>query len=200
MFSFRLELFYSEQCRVRLQSPQVRRYLLQHTHAMDTLLTPAMLIEKGGERVDPYSDPVDEPQNDTRSAVAKLRCKMCRRELASEEHVVSHDPGRGELAFEPRKRDAVRKDVGAAPTMPAAAPHALPPQLARIHQAMAAGAAPRSLLHSSQCSAYFVEPLAWMVDSSDVVEGVVSGRLLCPNRACQAKLGSWTWAGTQCAW
>lgn len=35
----------------------------------------------------------------------KLRCKGCRRELAAEDHVVIHEPGRGQMAFEHRKRD-----------------------------------------------------------------------------------------------
>lgn len=36
----------------------------------------------------------------------KLRCKGCRRELAALDHVVIHEPGKGQLAFEHRKRDA----------------------------------------------------------------------------------------------
>nr|CDI55933.1 related to Tyrosine specific protein phosphatase and dual specificity protein phosphatase [Melanopsichium pennsylvanicum 4] len=35
----------------------------------------------------------------------KLRCKGCRRELAALDHVVIHEPGKGQLAFEHRRRD-----------------------------------------------------------------------------------------------
>lgn len=35
----------------------------------------------------------------------KLRCKGCRRELAALDHVVLHEPGRGQMAFDHRKRD-----------------------------------------------------------------------------------------------
>lgn len=35
----------------------------------------------------------------------KLRCKGCRRELAALDHVVIHEPGKGQMAFEHRRRD-----------------------------------------------------------------------------------------------
>lgn len=35
----------------------------------------------------------------------RLRCKMCRRELAAREHVLEHEPGVGQQAFAPRRRD-----------------------------------------------------------------------------------------------
>ena len=55
----------------------------------------------------------------------------------------------------------------------------------------------RRMLHSPQCSAYFVEPLAWM---QGLQQGEISGRLVCPAPRCGVKLGSWDWAGMQCAW
>ena len=55
-------------------------------------------------------------------------------------------------------------------------------------------------IRDSACSAYFVEPLEWMNESSNVVPGVVSGRLQCPNTRCRSKLGNWSWAGSQCGW
>lgn len=56
---------------------------------------------------------------------------------------------------------------------------------------------PRRMLHSPQCSAYFVEPLAWM---QGLQQGEIAGRLVCPAPRCGVKLGSWDWAGMQCAW
>ncbi|CBQ69863.1 related to Tyrosine specific protein phosphatase and dual specificity protein phosphatase [Sporisorium reilianum SRZ2] len=35
----------------------------------------------------------------------KLRCKGCRRELVALDHVVIHEPGRGQMAFDHRRRD-----------------------------------------------------------------------------------------------
>ncbi|PWY99261.1 hypothetical protein BCV70DRAFT_200843 [Testicularia cyperi] len=59
----------------------------------------------------------------------------------------------------------------------------------------AVGMSARSMLHSSACSSYFIEPMAWMSALSD---GEVTGRLNCPNAKCEHKLGSWDWAGMQC--
>ncbi|GAA5970258.1 hypothetical protein JCM21900_005848 [Sporobolomyces salmonicolor] len=35
----------------------------------------------------------------------RIRCKMCRRELAAREHIVAHKPGMGQQAFAPGRRD-----------------------------------------------------------------------------------------------
>ncbi|WFD20739.1 hypothetical protein MCAP1_002991 [Malassezia caprae] len=213
-FCEQLELYEKEQGRVNLTQPAVRQFLLTRTNALEGYVTPGMLIRDHPDtQNDPYSDPVEtRPPVPESAGTTRLRCKMCRRELASEEHVVPHEPGKGELSFDPHKRDSVRKGLdkapvarqrGSGPAVPPSGPGpaavALPPHLARIHSAMAMQGTRKSLLHSARCSAYFVEPLVWMTESSDVVEGVISGRLMCPNTKCQAKLGSWTWAGTQCA-
>lgn len=161
-----------------------------------------MFISHASEE-DPFSDPTTvssrPPDNFAPATSKRLRCKMCRRELATENDIVSHDPGKGEVAFEPHKRDSVRKGLDKAPiSRQKGAADLVPPGLARMQRML--GQQPRGLLPSSACSAYFVEPLVWMTESSDVVEGVLAGRLICPNTHCHAKLGSWTWAGTQCAW
>lgn len=196
----------------------------------------------------------------------KLRCKMCRVELAARDHVVEHEEGRGKDAFDVRKREkdteaksrearSVRElgieqrfgaqariksssppptdedkgeeeggkeqqlndkvnDVGQSPDGIQSAANLsaqLPPLLAALRQGRAGSTTiqetskqsqqqqqpARKMLHSLQCSAYFVEPLAWM---SALKLGEVAGRLECPNTRCSAKLGSWDWAGMQCAW
>lgn len=176
----------------------------------------------------------------------KLRCRMCRRELAARDHVVEHEAGRGKDAFDVRKREkdgeaksresrsvkelGIEQRFGAQIRRQATPPPEveeteeadsethesisasnqngiksaaslsaqLPPHLAALRQGRAGQQLPqKSVLHSSQCSAYFVEPLAWM---SDLKNGQVAGRLECPNGRCGAKLGSWDWAGMQCAW
>ncbi|KAM0791179.1 hypothetical protein ACM66B_005663 [Microbotryomycetes sp. NB124-2] len=35
----------------------------------------------------------------------RIRCKMCRRELAGREHIIAHEPGKGQQAFAPHRRD-----------------------------------------------------------------------------------------------
>ncbi|KAH9810987.1 protein-tyrosine phosphatase-like protein [Melampsora americana] len=38
----------------------------------------------------------------------RIRCKMCRRELAARDHILSHLPGEGQAAFAPQKRDMTK--------------------------------------------------------------------------------------------
>lgn len=198
----------------------------------------------------------------------KLRCKACRRELAALDHVVIHEPGKGQMAFEHRKRDvgyagpsvvtngadasessvdramqpprsnpttdvrmaSVERESGSAaaststvssrPKIQSGASLALQlaPHLAALrgarpravgdcarettraqqgtaHSASTTSLKPGMLIHAS-CSSYFVEPMEWM---SSLSSGQVTGRLDCPSPKCGAKLGSWDWAGIQCA-
>jgi dual specificity phosphatase 12 len=193
----------------------------------------------------------------------KLRCRACRRELAALDHVVIHEPGKGQMAFDHRRRDvgfqaqnvastteeeskqeeseanpeesspqeAAGAATGTSASQPAAVAAAanpaasagrpaiksaaslasqLPPHLAALRGGARVGAQPShppraavpsagsmdAMLKSPACSAYFVEPMAWM---SYLGDGAVTGRLTCPAPKCAAKLGSWDWAGMQCA-
>ena len=92
----------------------------------------------------------------------------------------------------------------------------LPPQLAAIRIAMPArpfghdlnnaidgsaidddeatpGAEEPPLLPSSACTSYFTEPLSWM--RPQLENGDLSGKLMCPNTRCNAKLGTFDWSG-----
>lgn len=188
---------------VNLQSRDVRRFLVSQTNALDEAVSPDMLLSTYPYTAptDPYSDYRTDVGEAKQERITKLRCKVCRHELAVEQHVVVHEPGQGEQAFEPHRRDAAHKGVGHTPARVQEPEHThLPPQLARIRAGMMAQATQRPLLLSPQCSAYFVEPLGWMSESSGLVEGEMGGRLQCPNTRCNAKLGTWTWVGSQCAW
>ncbi|SAM85913.1 related to Tyrosine specific protein phosphatase and dual specificity protein phosphatase [Ustilago bromivora] len=194
----------------------------------------------------------------------KLRCKGCRRELAALDHVVIHEPGKGQMAFDHSRRDtghaelnkisdnreSAQQDGAAALSVESAAngeaavattteqstetdasqpkppgiqtaaslASQLPPHLAALRRGgnrpqpppLATSTLPHtlhtspppstrsmsSMLKSPACSSYFIEPMAWMLHLSS---GQVTGRLNCPSAKCGAKLGSWDWAGMQCA-
>lgn len=49
------------------------------------------------------------------------------------------------------------------------------------------------LLPSSACTSYFTEPLSWM--RPQLESGDLSGKLVCPNTRCNAKLGTFDWSG-----
>jgi len=52
------------------------------------------------------------------------------------------------------------------------------------------------LLTNSACSGYFLEPMKWM--EPYLVVGTISGKIICPNKKCGAKLGNFDWAGMRC--
>ncbi|GJE99573.1 ual-specificity phosphatase domain-containing protein [Phanerochaete sordida] len=52
------------------------------------------------------------------------------------------------------------------------------------------------ILVNPKCSGYFVEPLKWMDAFLD--KGELSGKIICPNKKCNAKLGNYDWAGLCC--
>lgn len=57
--------------------------------------------------------------------------------------------------------------------------------------------APNSpILVNPKCSGYFVEPLKWM--DTFLEKGELSGKIICPNKKCNAKLGNYDWAGLCC--
>ncbi|KAG8832152.1 hypothetical protein FRC17_001904 [Serendipita sp. 399] len=51
-------------------------------------------------------------------------------------------------------------------------------------------------LMSPHCSGYFVQPLQWMTFLGD---GSSTGKILCPNERCKAKVGNYDWAGVKCS-
>ncbi|KAJ1962490.1 tyrosine protein phosphatase yvh1 [Dipsacomyces acuminosporus] len=53
---------------------------------------------------------------------------------------------------------------------------------------------PHAFPQNRACSSLFVEPMEWMDGVSD---GLIENKITCPK--CQAKLGSYNWAGAQCS-
>ncbi|PVF94819.1 hypothetical protein CPB86DRAFT_776477 [Serendipita vermifera] len=51
-------------------------------------------------------------------------------------------------------------------------------------------------LISAKCSGYFVQPLQWM---KFLEQGGTSGKIICPNERCKAKVGNYDWAGVSCS-
>lgn len=58
-------------------------------------------------------------------------------------------------------------------------------------------AASPPILADSKCSGYFVEPIKWM--DPFLQSGQLSGKIVCPNKRCGAKLGNYDWAGVHCS-
>jgi len=54
---------------------------------------------------------------------------------------------------------------------------------------------------NSSCTSWFLqEPLPWMASAvTGGAGGELAGKLLCPGKACGAKLGAWAWSGAKCS-
>ncbi|KAJ7778113.1 hypothetical protein B0H16DRAFT_1405873 [Mycena metata] len=52
------------------------------------------------------------------------------------------------------------------------------------------------ILVNPKCSGYFVEPMGWMEPFLE--SGQIAGKIACPNKKCNAKLGNYDWAGMCC--
>jgi dual specificity phosphatase 12 len=95
----------------------------------------------------PEGGPTAEAADHTEGAGTELKCKKCRRVLATESFIVPHQ-GRGNTG-------------------------------------------------RSACPHFFVEPLSWMRPILE--EGVLEGRLVCPNAKCSASVGRYAWQGFKCS-
>ncbi|KIY66872.1 phosphatases II [Cylindrobasidium torrendii FP15055 ss-10] len=52
------------------------------------------------------------------------------------------------------------------------------------------------IIANPKCSGYFVEAMKWM--EPFLHNGEMAGKILCPNKKCNAKLGNFDWAGVCC--
>ncbi|KAH7913299.1 hypothetical protein BJ138DRAFT_1059286 [Hygrophoropsis aurantiaca] len=139
---------------------------------------------------------------------------------------VTSTPTVEENAFEPARalspvKEAVSgasREVAPAPPPPPPAPstqYASPSDLAaqlHSHPKLAALRSPPGLgmtplhvgkanlsppiLMNPKCSGYFVEPMKWMEPFLEA--GQLAGKIICPNKKCNAKLGNYDWAGVCC--
>lgn len=188
-------------------------------------------------------DPTQNPRQ------RRIRCKMCRQELATRAHIMDHgqvpaastsrtppvtehlqpplsveDAARlGEQLSESLWLEETRKPnpsdtetpsaessnirVGSAQSSSSSAkstdqqlPRSIP--LPANYAGRARPAQPRPpvsppILANPKCSGYFVEPLKWM--EPFLSKGEHAGKIVCPNKKCNAKLGNYDWAGVCCS-
>ncbi|KAJ2919631.1 hypothetical protein MD484_g850, partial [Candolleomyces efflorescens] len=109
----------------------------------------------------------------------RIRCKMCRQELAGREQILKH----GSIL------EIVQPEGDESETAKSSAP------AEQDHESLTK-AVDLSILTDPSCSGYFVEPLKWM--DHFLKDGSLSGKIICPNARCKAKLGNYDWAGAHC--
>ncbi|KZW02037.1 dual specificity protein phosphatase 12 [Exidia glandulosa HHB12029] len=177
-FGFRkqLDTWHQTECIVSVDDKVTRLHYIEKT----------VRISKAGGGVHIRKDMLATVPNH-RPSGNRIRCKMCRRELATKDHMFPHgSSSSAHTVAEPAAETLAPVDDAAIITDTAIDPVAITP------------APPRDApLISPECSGYFLEPLDWMRSFLD--EGLVEGKIICPNPKCSSKLGSYAWAGVKCA-
>ncbi|WVZ07559.1 hypothetical protein V8G54_020905 [Vigna mungo] len=119
------------------------------------------------------------------------RCKKCRRIVASEENIVSHERGKGESSFKWKKRSSEAWEAEKQPVDCTSI-------FVEPMKWMEAGTCKISLIHfiCHKIMSNFTLTL-WIWIGLVVQEGNVGDKLLC--MGCNARLGNFNWAGMQCS-
>lgn len=144
----------------------------------------------------------------------RIRCKMCRQELATREDMLDHgqlwpldsnsDPEEGgEPSGAPERVLLPPGPISSIP--PPAAAQIEGDPIAQANPDMIPGgttikaialAQTTPILINSKCSGYFLEPMEWM--QPFLHGGPISGKIACQTASCKAKLGNYNWAGMRC--
>jgi dual specificity phosphatase 12 len=116
----------------------------------------------------------EEPQEGPSESVKEkeLRCRKCRRTLATTQYLVPH-----------AQRSSGPTATTASPPSPSSPPSADP--------------GPAGSLPATPCTHHFLHPLSWMRPTLE--RGELAGRLECPNEKCRASVGRYAWQGFECS-
>jgi dual specificity phosphatase 12 len=122
----------------------------------------------------------EEPQDGAIEREKELRCRKCRRTLATAQYLVPHGPKSSSPATISPSPSSPAAAAASSPSSPVTAPVALLPTLA-----------------STPCTHHFLQPLSWMRPTLE--RGELAGRLECPNEKCRVSIGRYAWQGFECS-
>ncbi|RFU25423.1 hypothetical protein B7463_g10904, partial [Scytalidium lignicola] len=142
-FMEQLELYKEMGCPRDIKShPKYQRWLYQRE--VDLAIAAGMAPEKVR-----FEDEHTQELGDITGRDVELRCKKCRRTLATSQYLVPHTP-----------------PTNSSPASPT-------------------------------CTHHFLQPLSWM--RTELEQGLLNGRLECPNAKCGAQIGRYAWQGMRCS-
>lgn len=101
----------------------------------------------------------------------ELRCKRCRRALATSQYLIPHTPKAA--------NKSTAQDYSPISSLPAPNPTAAPSTLPK------------------ECTHHFIHPLSWM--RLELEKQLLEGRLNCPNSKCGSLVGRYAWQGMRCS-
>ncbi|KAL2073205.1 hypothetical protein VTL71DRAFT_10529 [Oculimacula yallundae] len=161
-FMAQLQLYREMKCPRDIEAhPKYQRWLYDQEVGL------ALAAGMAPERVR-FRDEEEHIEKESAGKEVELRCRKCRRTLATTPHLADHLPS-------PSKIQALTADGPISslnPSLPA------PP------------------LHSA-CTHHFLHPVSWMRPALE--QGLLSGRLECPNPKCGGQLGRYAWQGMRCS-
>jgi dual specificity phosphatase 12 len=167
-FMAQLELYKSMGCPTNIDAqPVYQRWLYQQEVDLN------LAVGRAPDRLRfEDEEQQEEGTNSGATGAKELRCKKCRRTLATPQYLIPHVPKPSAT------KAAVESDTGPIASLPLPNPSA-------------------ATLASSACTHHFLQPLSWM--RSELEKGELSGRLECPNAKCGASVGRYAWQGMKCS-
>lgn len=155
-FMAQLELYKEMGCPRDIDAhPRYQRWLYQRE--VDLALAAGMAPDRLR-----FEDEQKQEEGNKEGKELELRCRKCRRTLATTPYLIPHVP------------TTTRPDPATSPT-------------SSLHPSPA---------HST-CTHHFLHALSWMRPALE--QGLLNGRLECPNQKCLGQLGRYAWQGMKCS-
>lgn len=172
-FMAQLELYHRMHCPTEIDSqPLYQRWLYQRT--VEASIACGQAPETDAIRFSDEAAAIPHEQPDKGEGLKQeyeLRCRKCRRSLATSQYLIPHAPKSSSSA-------AANTFSTTSVTTP-------------ISTLTPASSNPPPL-----CAHYFLDPLSWM--RPVLSQGLLDGRLECPNQKCRTNVGKYAWQGMQC--
>ncbi|CAD6450562.1 8aae3b52-b610-4f6a-acc6-dd4518e1bc36 [Sclerotinia trifoliorum] len=162
-FMAQLQLYHEMGCPRNIdEQPKYQRWLYQRE---------VELAVATGGRPDwvRFEDEVEQDGPKPDGKEKEIRCRMCRRTLATTPYLILHTPNLRAASSPTSFINPQTTPISSLPPTP----------------------------HHSSCTHHFLHPLSWMRPELEL--GNLSGRLECPNQKCKAQIGKYAWQGMRCS-
>ncbi|MCJ1352060.1 MAG: tyrosine protein phosphatase yvh1 [Icmadophila ericetorum] len=114
----------------------------------------------------------DETADGTGRGEVEIRCRKCRRSLATSAYLIPHSPKTSSVSHNNENdQEADMKPISSL--------------------------GPTNSIPQQQCAHLFLDPLSWM--RPELEQGKLDGRLECPNTKCKTNVGKYAWQGMKCS-
>ena len=179
-FMKQLELYKEMGCPRDIDGhPKYQRWLYQRE--VDLALAAGMAPDRVR-----FEDEEAQDESDNADKEIELRCRKCR-------YILSFMLGHSKLTI-----SSLRRTLATTPYLVTHLP--IPRKTTPVSQTGPISSLPSTLPPTpppSTCTHHFLHPLSWM--RPELEQGILAGRLECPNAKCGAQLGRYAWQGMRCS-